>query len=56
MPRARASAPVRPGSFPVARTCAEEGCTTRLSVYNDAAHCSLHHPAELLRTRGRHIA
>jgi hypothetical protein len=38
------------------RVCAEPGCSTRLSVYNDAEHCSLHHPAELLRTRGRHIA
>ena len=39
-----------------ARVCAEEGCETRLSVYNDADHCSLHHPTVLLRTRGRHIA
>ena len=38
------------------RVCAEEGCDTRLSVYNDADHCSLHHPTVLLRTRGRHIA
>jgi hypothetical protein len=42
------------GSGP--RVCAEEGCETRLSVYNDADHCSLHHPNVLLRTRGRHIA
>ena len=42
------------GSGP--RVCAEEGCETRLSVYNDAEHCSLHHPTVLLRTRGRHIA
>jgi hypothetical protein len=56
VPRARASAPVRSVPPPLARTCAEEGCTTRLSVYNDTAHCSLHCPAELLRTRGRHIA
>ena len=38
------------------RVCAEDGCETRLSVYNDAEHCSLHHPTVLLRTRGRHIA
>lgn len=42
------------GSGP--RVCAEEGCETRLSVYNDADHCSIHHPNVLLRTRGRHIA
>lgn len=45
-----------PSSRSGARVCAEPGCSTRLSVYNDAEHCSLHHPAELLRTRGRHIA
>jgi hypothetical protein len=45
-----------PSSRSGPRVCAEPGCTTRLSVYNDAEHCSLHHPAELLRTRGRHIA
>ncbi|HMJ74675.1 MAG TPA: hypothetical protein VK507_01825 [Iamia sp.] len=38
------------------RVCAEDGCETRLSVYNEAEHCSLHHPTVLLRTRGRHIA
>ncbi len=55
MPRARKSNGARrEQSGP--RTCAEPGCNTRLSVYNDAEHCSLHHPAELLRTRGRHIA
>jgi hypothetical protein len=56
MPRARskASDARRAGGGP--RTCAEPGCETRLSVYNDADHCSLHHPTELLRTRGRHIA
>ena len=42
------------GSGP--RVCAEDGCETRLSVYNEADHCSLHHPTVLLRTRGRHIA
>ncbi len=55
MARARGAAAAAVAS-PALRVCAEEGCTTRLSVYNDAEHCSLHHPAELLRTRGRHIA
>ena len=26
------------------RICAEPGCGTRLSVYNDLEHCSLHAP------------
>lgn len=51
MPRSRNR---RTGEGP--RTCAEEGCETRLSVYNDADHCSLHHADVVLRTRGRHIA
>lgn len=53
MPRARKTTGPRTDG---PRTCAEPGCETRLSVYNDAEHCSLHHPVELLRTRGRHIA
>lgn len=44
------------GSDGEARVCAEVGCRTRLSVYNEADRCSLHHPTEVLRTRGRHIA
>lgn len=55
MPRARKANGARREQAG-ARTCVEPGCETRLSVYNDAEHCSLHHPAELLRTRGRHIA
>ncbi len=55
MPRSRASSVARTAEGGP-RTCAEPGCETRLSVYNDAEHCSLHNPAVLLRTRGRHIA
>jgi len=55
MTRARGAAAAAAAS-PGVRVCAEDGCTTRLSVYNDAEHCSLHHPNVLLRTRGRHIA
>ena len=51
MPRSRNR---RTGGGP--RICAEQGCETRLSVYNDADHCSLHHTDVVLRTRGRHIA
>ncbi|CAN5558414.1 MAG: hypothetical protein ACR2JF_07070 [Iamia sp.] len=55
MPRSRASSRTRTAEAGP-RTCAEPDCETRLSVYNDAEHCSVHNPAELLRTRGRHIA
>ncbi len=54
MPRSRSRARDAAGSGP--RVCAEEGCETRLSVYNDTEHCSLHHPTVMLRTRGRNIA
>jgi hypothetical protein len=38
------------------RVCAEPGCRTRLSIYNDGAHCSLHAPMVVPRTRGKKIA
>ena len=28
--------------FPPGRLCADYGCDTRLSVYNDSEYCSLH--------------
>ncbi|QYG94632.1 hypothetical protein HC251_20785 [Iamia sp. SCSIO 61187] len=56
MPRSRSRAGSTAAGSAGPRVCAEEGCETRLSVYNDAEHCSLHHPTVLLRTRGRHIA
>ena len=34
------------------RICAESGCATRLSVYNDLEHCSLHAPLVVGRMRG----
>lgn len=37
------------------RVCAEDGCSTRLSIYNDGAWCSLHAPMVTPRTRGRKI-
>ena len=41
---------------PVGRVCDEEGCATRLSIYNDGSFCALHAPMETPRTRGRKIA
>ena len=38
------------------RICAEPGCGTKLSIYNDGDHCSLHAPMVTPRTRGRKIA
>ncbi len=38
------------------RVCAEKCCETKLSIYNDGEHCSLHQPMETPRMRGRKIA
>ncbi|MEJ7584722.1 MAG: hypothetical protein WKF43_11705 [Acidimicrobiales bacterium] len=38
------------------RVCADSGCETKLSIYNDGEHCSLHQPMETPRMRGRKIA
>jgi hypothetical protein len=38
------------------RVCGEEGCHTRLSIYNDGPYCSVHEPMSVPRTRGRKIA
>jgi hypothetical protein len=42
--------------FARGRICAEDDCTTRLSIYNESEHCSLHHRAVTPRIRGRKIA
>jgi hypothetical protein len=42
--------------FPNGRVCTEEGCTTRLSIYNDGDFCARHEPMTTLRTRGVKIA
>ena len=41
-------------AFGETRTCAEDGCTTRLSQYNPARRCGIHHgwdQQETTRTR-----
>lgn len=43
-------------TFPRGRICAEDDCTTRLSIYNEGEYCSLHHRAVTPRIRGRKIA
>ena len=42
--------------FPDGRTCTGEGCSTRLSIYNDGDFCARHEPMTNLRTRGVKIA
>lgn len=34
-------------------TCAEDGCTTLLSVYNELDYCALHQPMIIPRMRGK---
>jgi len=45
--------PARPTA---GRVCADRRCSTKLSIYNDGEHCSLHQPMETPRMRGRKIA
>lgn len=42
--------------FANGRVCSEEGCATRLSIYNDGDFCARHEPMTTLRTRGVKIA
>lgn len=49
-------ASIQSRTFPAGRICAEEDCTTRLSIYNENEYCSLHHRAVTPRIRGRKIA
>jgi hypothetical protein len=37
------------------RVCKDDGCETRLSIYNDGKFCSLHAPMVVPRTRGRKL-
>ena len=38
------------------RVCAEPGCETKLSIYNDGKYCYQHEPMSVPRVRGRKIA
>jgi hypothetical protein len=42
--------------FANGRVCANEECSTRLSIYNDGDFCARHEPMTTLRTRGVKIA
>jgi len=43
-------------AFTKGRTCNEQSCQARLSMYNPGSYCSLHEPMSVPRTRGRKIA
>lgn len=43
-------------SFGTGRICREDGCGTRLSMYNSGKYCYEHEPMTIPRTRGRKIA
>ena len=43
-------------AFAKDRTCKEQDCSARLSMYNPGSYCSLHEPMTVPRTRGRKIA
>jgi hypothetical protein len=44
-----------PRKFAQGRVCAEPGCSTRLSIYNEGEHCSLHMVAVAPRVRGKKL-
>ncbi len=45
--------PRRNRTYDPNRTCAEPGCTTRLSIYNRATLCWQHEPVRTFISRGK---
>ncbi len=43
-------------AFKANRLCAEDGCQTKLSIYNSGKFCYQHEPMVVPRTRGKKIA
>jgi hypothetical protein len=43
-------------TFAQGRVCAESGCGTRLSIYNDGDYCYLHEPLATTKVRAKKIA
>ena len=43
-------------TFARGRVCAEDGCETKLSIYNEGRYCFQHEPQATPRMRGRKIA
>lgn len=49
--------PSRPSrTFARGRVCREDGCKTKLSIYNESDFCFLHEPQVTPRMRGKKIA
>jgi hypothetical protein len=44
-----------PRRFPSGRVCAEYGCDTRLSIYNEGTCCSKHNLSVKPRLRGKKV-
>ena len=44
-----------PRKFAPGRVCAEPGCDTRLSIYNEGTHCSKHNMSVKPRLRGKKV-
>ena len=45
--------PRRNRTYPAGRSCAEPGCSTRLSIYNRTSFCWQHEPTRMYVARGR---
>jgi hypothetical protein len=43
-------------TFARGRVCCDEGCETRLSIYNEGHFCYQHEPRATPRMRGRKVA
>lgn len=43
-------------AFARGRICADESCSTRLSIYNEGSYCYQHQPTAVPRMRGKKIA
>jgi hypothetical protein len=43
-------------TFARGRVCDEDGCETRLSIYNEGRYCYQHEPQATPRMRGKKIA
>ncbi len=45
--------PRRNRTWSTGRVCAQEGCVTRISIYNRAKYCWAHEPVQYYIARGR---
>lgn len=45
--------PRRNRTWSAGRTCAHEGCITKISIYNKSSYCWMHEPVHYYIARGR---